>query len=311
MRRALCVVALLVVATVVVDGKSPVVLQVRGGATAARAFGASSTVPKTAFPYSSTSSSSSSSGSSSGGGVSYERRTLTDFATRDSRMGFMRKVYTIFAAQMACTIGITSLIMGNEALQYALFTNLAPFMAVVYVASLGVITALVATDLRHRPPFNFLLLGLHTVLQSFVVGIFSSAVGPRLVCLGTVHTLATFLAITVYSFQPNPRYDLTPLGNLLLTAVTSLSVGSLLAHFFNMPLMDNLVSGAMAVVFATYLAYDTQKIVGGKHHKHAYGQNEYILAALNLYQDLIGLFMKIVKLLSKMEKSGSRRRRSD
>jgi FtsH-binding integral membrane protein len=92
--------------------------------------------------------------------------------------------------------------------------------------------------------------------------------------------------------------------------LTSLSVGSLLNYFFRMPLMDNIISGAMAVVFATYLAYDTQKIVGGKHHKHAYSPKEYILAALNLYQDIISLFMQIVSILNKMEKSNKRKRSS-
>lgn len=210
---------------------------------------------------------------------------------------------------MACTIGITAVIMNNEDLRYFLYRNVKPFLIISYLASFGVITALVTQpELRYRPPTNFLLLGLHTVLQSTMVGIFSSLMGPRLVCLGTVHTLATFLAITLYSFQPNEKLDLTPLGNLLLTSLTSLTVGSLLNHFFRMPLVDNLISGAMAVVFATYLAYDTQKIVGGKHHKHAYSPKEYILAALNLYQDIISLFMHIVSILDKMEKSKKRRR---
>ena len=74
--------------------------------------------------------------------------------------------------------------------------------------------------------------------------------------------------------------------------------------------MDNLISAAMAVVSATYLAYDTQKIVGGKHHKHAYSPKEYILAALNLYQDIISLFMHIVSVLQKMEQSKQRKQQS-
>ena len=39
--------------------------------------------------------------------VKYEKRSLSDFNTRGSRVGFMRKVYAIFTAQMICTIAVT------------------------------------------------------------------------------------------------------------------------------------------------------------------------------------------------------------
>jgi FtsH-binding integral membrane protein len=68
----------------------------------------------------------------------------------------------------------------------------------------------------------------------------------------------------------------------------------------------NYYSGALAVLFASYLAYDTQKIVGGKHHKYSYGQKEYILAALNLYQDVINFFIQIMNILNKVEKNGNK-----
>lgn len=79
-------------------------------------------------------------------------------------------------------------------------------------------------------------------------------------------------------------------------------VGIVLNFFLKMPLIDNIISGALAVLFASYMAFDTQKIVGGKHHKYSYSQKEYILAALNLYQDVINFFMQIMSILTKLEK---------
>lgn len=238
--------------------------------------------------------------------LQYDKRTLSDFATRDSRSGFIRKVYSIFSAQMMCTILITGVIMNNLSLKDYLFRNFKMFMISSYLLSTGVIVALVSNpELRYRKPYNFLMLALHTVMQSITVGIFSSAINPRLVCLGTVHTLATFLAITLYSFQPNAKYDLTPFGNVLLTGSTSLFVGTLLNFFLKMPFLDNLISGALAVLCASYMAFDTQKIVGGRHHKYQYSQKEYILAALNLYQDVINFFIQIVNVLMKLEKRNS------
>lgn len=238
--------------------------------------------------------------------LQYERRTLNDFATRGSRTGFIRKVYSIFCAQMICTIGITGMIMNNGNIQEYLFRNFKAFMITAYLISSGVIVALVSNpELRYKKPVNFMLLGLHTIMQSILVGVFSSAINPRLVCLGTVHTLATFLAITLYSFQPNEKFDLTPFGNILLTGSSSLLVGILLNVFLKMPIVDNIISGALAVLFASYLAFDTQKIVGGKHHKYSYSQKEYIMAALNLYQDVINFFIQIMNILMKLEKKNN------
>jgi protein lifeguard len=235
--------------------------------------------------------------------LQYERRSLTDFATRGSRKGFIRKVYSIFCAQMVCTIAITSVIMNDGNIQNFLLRNFKAFLISAYLISTGVIVALVSNPrLRYIAPVNFVLLGLHTVMQSILVGIFSSAINPRLVCLGTIHTLGTFLAITLYSFQPNEKFDLTNFGNVLLTGSSSLLVGIVLNFFLKMPLIDNIISGALAVLFASYMAFDTQKIVGGKHHKYSYSQKEYILAALNLYQDVINFFMQIVSILTKLEK---------
>ena len=50
---------------------------------------------------------------------------------------------------------------------------------------------------------------------------------------------------------------------------------------------------AGALVFSLYLVYDTQLMLGGK-HKHALSPEEYIFAALNLYLDIVNLFLYIL-----------------
>ena len=103
-----------------------------------------------------------------------------------------------------------------------------------------------------------------------------------------MHTLTVLAAATIYSLNPNSR-DLTVLGNVLLAALTSVSTGNshiysltylltysltflltylltnsgvLLSYLFQMPLQDNIISGFLAVIFAGFLAFDIQKIIG-------------------------------------------------
>ena len=51
-----------------------------------------------------------------------------------------------------------------------------------------------------------------------------------------------------------------------------------------------------ALIFCLYLVFDTQMMLGGK-HKYAISPEEYIFAALNLYLDIINLFLYILMLV--------------
>ena len=53
---------------------------------------------------------------------------------------------------------------------------------------------------------------------------------------------------------------------------------------------------AGALVFSLYLVYDTQLMLGGK-HKYALSPEEHIFAALNLYIDVVQLFMYILMIV--------------
>ena len=53
---------------------------------------------------------------------------------------------------------------------------------------------------------------------------------------------------------------------------------------------------AGALVFSLYIIYDTQLMMGGK-HKYALDPEEYIFAALNIYLDVVNLFLYILMLV--------------
>ena len=217
--------------------------------------------------------------------------------SRKYQLDFIKKVYSIFTVQILSTIVITYIIMNNPSLSSLLQIN---FKIVTLFSAVSSIVAALALVLsprcRYSSPLNFILLGLFSIFQSVTVGTFSTLFNPRTVCLGSMHTLSALLAITLYAFQPNPKYDLTASGNILLAALATLTTGTILNVFFRMPMVDNLLSGLMAVVYAGYIAHDTQMIVGGK-SKRQYSTDDYILAALNMYQDAIGLYIQMMKLL--------------
>jgi FtsH-binding integral membrane protein len=138
------------------------------------------------------------------------QRTLDNFTSRDSRQGFMRKVYSVFSFQMISTILIVSSILKNAQISNFLLKNYNYVSAIAFIVSTGVVGCLVhVPDLRYKAPVNLILLGVHTTMQSILMGVFSTLFDPNTILVGTMHTLFTFLAVTLYSFQPNKKLDLT------------------------------------------------------------------------------------------------------
>ena len=55
-----------------------------------------------------------------------------------------------------------------------------------------------------------------------------------------------------------------------------------------------------ACVFSLFIVYDTQLILGGNHAQQ-FGIDEYVFAALNLYVDIIQLFLMLLRLFGNRE----------
>lgn len=53
---------------------------------------------------------------------------------------------------------------------------------------------------------------------------------------------------------------------------------------------------AGALVFSLYIVYDTQLMMGGS-HKYSLDPEEYVFASLNLYLDVINLFLYILMIV--------------
>eukprot|EP01039_Chlorochromonas_danica_P010678 gene10678-11845_t len=233
----------------------------------------------------------------------YEKRSMHDFLTRDSRIGFIRKVYAIFSGQLATTAAIVYFIMRHESVAHYLLRHYDVVGTVSALGSLGIITSLISSPrLRYEKPWNFLLLASYTMFQAITIGALASLVDPTVIYLTTLHSLAVLGGILLYSLQPKPQFDLTTLGSGLLAILLAALTGSVLAHFFHFPLQETLLSGILAVVFACYITIDCQMIIGGRHVSRQYSPKEYILAALNLYQDVISLFLEILKISLRKKK---------
>jgi FtsH-binding integral membrane protein len=70
----------------------------------------------------------------------------------------------------------------------------------------------------------------------------------------------------------------------------------LLLMMITMTMMMKRMSNASFISCFQYLVFDTQLMMGGK-HRYSLSPEEYIFAALNLYLDIINLFLYILSII--------------
>lgn len=107
-------------------------------------------------------------------------------------------------------------------------------------------------------------------------------------------TAAICFALTLFAFQT--KWDFTGMHAALFVCLIVLMLFGLVAMFFPGKIMSLVYASLGALLFSMYLIYDTQMMMGGK-HKYSVSPEEYIFAALNLYLDIVNIFIYILTII--------------
>lgn len=86
------------------------------------------------------------------------------------------------------------------------------------------------------------------------------------------------------------------MGGMLFVLLIMLIVFGIFAAIFNDRVLSMVYACLGALLFSFYLVFDTQLILGGN-HKMSISPEEYVFAALNLYLDVINLFLYILAIV--------------
>ena len=89
----------------------------------------------------------------------------------------------------------------------------------------------------------------------------------------------------------------------MLFVLSSMSIFcSVLSVFFFSRILEILLLGFGLFLFSAYLIYDVQLIADGQHvRQRSFSTDDYIRAAMNIYIDIVDIFMEILKLIGKLK----------
>uniref|UniRef100_A0A5K3FC18 Protein lifeguard 1 n=1 Tax=Mesocestoides corti TaxID=53468 RepID=A0A5K3FC18_MESCO len=219
------------------------------------------------------------------------------FSDKAIRRRFIGKVYSILSAQLLVTTAIVALFIFVPPIRAWVRTN-QWFYYLAYAVFFATYIALACCEsVRRKYPGNFIALGVFTVALSYMAGTLSAmyTINSVLVCL--LITCAVCLSVTIAAICC--PCDITKcqaviafLSILLFIFGIAVMITYLVAGYNET--LNAVYGGIAAVVFSIYLAFDTQMIMGGR--KYELSPEEYIYGALQLYVDIVNLFMIFLSL---------------
>lgn len=217
------------------------------------------------------------------------------------RAGFIQKVYGIVCTQVLATAAVAALCCGP--LQPAVMALAMNHPSAYRWGSL--IALLVAIGLCHAGkksyPLNFFGLCFLTAVMALNVGVICGMVAAAglgaLVVQAALITGSLVLGLTIYTFRS--KRDFSFLGAVLYPMTFGLLIFGLLSIFFPALRTGWLHLGMSflgAGIFCAYLVFDTWRIA------HELKVDDYIEGAVQLYMDIVNIFIYILDILMQLNK---------
>ena len=104
------------------------------------------------------------------------------------------------------------------------------------------------------------------------------------------------LGLTLFAFQT--KYDFTYCSGILFVLSLNLMFFGIFVAIWPYEALSMVYTVLATGLFSVYLVVDTQLIMGGN-KKYSISPEEYVFAALNLYLDIMNLFILILSLVGR------------
>ena len=143
-------------------------------------------------------------------------------------------------------------------------------------------------------PINYILTGIFTITESFLVANFVAFYDPFTVLIAAIMTLGVTIGVTAYACHT--KTDFTTCGGVLFGLVIGgILFAIFMGIFYHSRPVQIVICLIFIIIYTFYIVYDTQLIAGKGRWKLGY--DDYIIGSLFLYIDIIGLFMYLLMLI--------------
>ena len=211
---------------------------------------------------------------------------------RKLRKGFITKVYGIIFFQLLITTIAVYISLVNEAImKFMMQNNYVIFFSAI--SAIIVLLIMVCGKLTNVVPINYILLLIFTIFESITVAFVTVYYEPISVLSCAGLSMLIVFGLTMYACFT--KTDFTMMGGFLFSCSIVLIFLGIIGLFFRSYFYQMLLNSLGVLLMSVYLIFDTQLVIGK--NSQLIKLDDYILGALNIYLDIINIFLKILRLL--------------
>jgi len=199
----------------------------------------------------------------------------------------VRRTYSLVFASVLVTIGGAAYAMTSQSMMDAVLAHPWIMLACVFVPLIG------AQAERNSFPQNIGLVFLFAFAEGLYMApyiAYAELHSPGIANQAGLLTFTAFGTLTMYAFLS--RRDFSAWGGFLMTGVIVLLVTMLLVRFTGITGGYTWIAGIGVLLFSGLLVYDTSRL------RNVFGPDDYVLAAVRIYLDLLNMFIFLISLLS-------------
>merc|ERR1712226_1172112 len=214
--------------------------------------------------------------------------SLDNFANRQS---FIKKVYFTLSIQLLITfipiILCDIFVSDNYVPSSGMFWSAwAIQLAAFFMLCCG------GERLARKFPTNIIFLGVFTLAETYLLTVITLYYDADSVFMAVGATFAVTVTVTLMATCTN--YDFTKLLPAMCCVLMGWFFVSFFFIFFWNSYMQVIYAGIGVTIFTIFLAIDTKMLLGGG--RFEFSEDDYIYACLNLYLDIINIFMYMLRI---------------
>ena len=206
--------------------------------------------------------------------------------TGEERAQLVRRTYSLVFISVLVTVVGATYAMSNAWIMQQVIEHPWWTMIAVFVPLMA------AQGARRQFPLNVAMVLLFSFAMGVMIGptlIGQAGFDSGLVTQAATITVGAFGTLTLYAFAS--RRDFSAWGSFFIVGLWVLIATSVLNMFFGNATSSLWIAGGTVLVFSGLLVFDTWRL------RNVYGPEDYVIAAVAIYLDLLNMFLAILRIL--------------
>lgn len=196
--------------------------------------------------------------------------------------------------QILITTLIVSLVMSCEAIRVFMKSHTWMYWMFLALTIFTICFLFCNHKLVTKVPYNYIIVFAFTIFNSYLISGICTFQDPLNVLIAALMTLGMFSGLSLLSFCT--KFDVNFLTGLVSSLITLLLFLMVLVIVFSEKIILICGCAGILAILSVFIIYDTQAIAN--HSKYQLSYDDYLVAAILLYTDILTIFMYLLVIMS-------------